>query len=324
MQRIEEYLIEENIPFEKNVSLIEKTWIKRGGIACFWITPTSINQLVCICMFLNTNRIQYHVVGYTSNLYFKNDYNPFVVISTIRLNKYEINNQYVTCECGVNVINLSNKCINFSLSGFEGLVSLPGTVASAVVNNSSCYGCSVSQMLLSIDFLDSNNRIVNIKKEDLDYKERTSIIKEKRMNGTILKIYLKSSISNDKKSLIDKSIKNKLHRKIYQEGPKLNLGSVFPSYVMSHFVNNTNKFILKLLSFFHKLVGDDIVVQNKFSIFFLFTLRGYGACVPYVSDKNMNCFIWKDEKADLAFEEYVRCIQKYSKCSEIEIEIIKN
>lgn len=46
MQTIKNKLRYFKIQFEENVPLKERTWIKTGGIASLWITPSNVKELV--------------------------------------------------------------------------------------------------------------------------------------------------------------------------------------------------------------------------------------------------------------------------------------
>lgn len=43
--QIKEFLSENNISYDENVSLSSKSWIKFGGIASLWISPKSVSEL---------------------------------------------------------------------------------------------------------------------------------------------------------------------------------------------------------------------------------------------------------------------------------------
>lgn len=54
----------------------------------------------------------------------------------------------------------------------------------------------------------------------------------------------------------------------------------------------------------------------------LLALYGYYDLDSYISDKNLNCFIWRDEKADEKFLRYKKFINKISTSNKLEVEII--
>lgn len=173
-------LISNQIFFEENISLKRKTWIKTGGVVKCWIEPNTIEQLSVVVRYLNEKNIYFEIVGHTSNLYFLNDYNPDIVISTRKVRNFTDNDDVLICDCGCIMKNLSRYCINKGYGGYEGLVDLPGTVAGAVFNNSSCFGSSLYELLLKIEYLKKDGEVITLFREDLEYQRRSSILKREQ------------------------------------------------------------------------------------------------------------------------------------------------
>ena len=139
MLNICDYLISNKINFEENVSLSKKTWLRTGGLCQYWISPDSIRELIDICQFLYKNGHVFEVIGQTSNMFFHNTYTTKIVISTISAKNYSIDGDVITVDCGVPVVKLAKEMLEQGYAGFYGLTGLPGTVASAIVNNASCF-----------------------------------------------------------------------------------------------------------------------------------------------------------------------------------------
>ncbi len=85
---ISKWLDENIIQYELNVDLTKKTWIKNGGIAEIYITPDNVGQLERVLLEITKLKARYILVGHTSNMFFSNSYNPFIIISTRKINKY--------------------------------------------------------------------------------------------------------------------------------------------------------------------------------------------------------------------------------------------
>lgn len=180
---IKDFLYKSRIPFEEHVLLSKKTWIKIGGVCTYWITPISVAQLTEVCRYLYVNNISFDIIGQTSNIYFHSSYNPKVVVSTILVNGYNIEGDTLICECGVSVIRLAKACMAAGYAGFYGLIGLPGTVGAAAVNNSGCFGCSISSMLITADVLMSDGTIRTFMKDDFGYEKRSSVFKKGEVGG---------------------------------------------------------------------------------------------------------------------------------------------
>lgn len=309
------FLAETGIPIEQDIALSKKTWIKTGGICACWITPTSVEQLTEVCRYLHINNIKFDIIGQTSNIFFHSTYNPEVIVSTVRVNTYWIEGNIITCDCGVNVMKLAKDCLTQGYAGFYGLVGLPGTVASAAINNAGCFECSISSMLVSADVLNQDGTIETISKEDFQYTHRSSAFKRGEKRGVVLSVKLKVSKANDIEEEFRKSEETKIYRKTRQEGPKLNLGSVFASLKRRHNIKNC---IVGTLSRFVSFWG--IYNQKKAYKKFLLMLYGYTDLDKYISDKNINTFVWRDSDAEPKFVRYKELIGKAFENLTIEIE----
>lgn len=309
------FLEDNKISYETNVSLADKSWLRTGGVVSFYISPISVGQLVDVCRWLYAHRVEFDVIGYTSNIFFHSTYHPKVVVSTIRLNNYEIKDDIVICDCGSSVIKLAKDCLTKGFAGFYGLIGLPGTVASAVVNNAGCFKCSIASMLLSADVLLPDGTIQIFKKEDFIYTHRSSVFKRGEKKGVILFVKLKLQRSDNIEEEKRKAEKTKIYRERHQEGYKNNLGSVFAAKMLRHNVRNiTIRVIVKVLKTFH--IANFMYIKKTIVL----RLYHYRNLNRYISDKNLNIFIWKDEFAEEAFDRYKQFMSKVYKDLEIEIE----
>ena len=309
------FLNNKEIPFEQNVPLSKKAWIRTGGICGCWITPTSIEQLAEVCRNLKSNGIKFDIVGQTSNMFFHSTYNPEVIVSTIHVNSYSTEGDVITCDCGTNVMKLAKDCLSQGYAGFYGLVGLPGTVASAAINNAGCFKCSISSMLVSADVLNPDGTIETITKEDFQYTHRSSAFKRGERQGVVLSVKLKVRKTANIEDEYRKSEETKIYRKTRQEGPKLNLGSVFASRKKRRNIRNL---LAGVLSKFVGLFG--IYSKNRAYRKALLMLYGYTDLDNYISGKQINCFVWRDRQAEQKFDRYKEFMGKVFDDLTIEIE----
>lgn len=301
--------------FEKNVSLSKRTWIKTGGLCKYWITPNSIQQLCDICRFLWNRNVYFDIVGHTSNIYFHSTYNPEIIVSTVKVKKNEIKDDVITCDCGVNVMELAKDCLSKGYAGFYGLVGLPGTVASAAVNNAGCFGCSISSMLISADILLPDGTVTTFSKEDFGYEKRSSRFKRGEVKGIILSVKLKLQKADNIEEERKKSEETKQYRKNCQEGPAKNLGSVFSKMKRRRNLKNV---IAKVVSL---IVGKkNVPAQRLVDKRMLLFLYGYRDLNNYISDRQINTFVWHDAEAEQKFERYKEFMAKVFRNLTIEIE----
>lgn len=181
---LKKILQENNIAFECNVPLAKKTWLKTGGIVSYWIEPDTVDKTINIAKLLDKVCLKYEVVGHTSNIYYVDGYNPNIIISTTKLNRYWFYDEYIIAECGVPVTKLSRECAEKGFKGFGGMVGLPGTVGAAACNNSSCFDCSISDLLIEAIFYNSESQTIEtMSYEDFHYSKRYSVLKGKIGRG---------------------------------------------------------------------------------------------------------------------------------------------
>lgn len=320
-EKIKCFLKDKKIPYEENISLKKKTWIHRGGNCSIYIIPSSIQQLKDIAFYLYKEKIKFLLVGHTSNLYILNSCDISVVISTIHCNKYEIKNNTILCECGVKVSRLAKNMSQQGISGFEYLHELPGTIAGAIYNNSSCKTNSISSLLVEADVITKDGNIVKMKFNDFEFNFRTSIFKEKRIDGIILKAILKIEKGNADE-FIKIAEETKKDRKKSLEGNANNLGCT----VNRPFVNGRMplkyRFALKLYSIYLKLFIKDNSSKVRKTKNFLCYIAGYKNLAKYISDKNKIVYMWLDDDADAQFSNYLEFMRKVYKTDKVEIEII--
>ena len=313
--QIKEFLINNNISYDENVSLANKSWIKFGGIASLWILPKSVGELEELCRYLYGNNIEYDLVGQTSNIFFHSTYNPQVVVSIVKVNGYSIEGNTLTCDCGCNVMKLAKEMLAEGYAGFYGLVGLPGTVASAAVNNAGCFSCSISEMLISADVLMPNGTIKTFAKEDFGYEKRSSKFKRGEVKGVVLSVKLKLIKAENIDEEYRKSEETKQYRKTNQEGPAKNLGSVFAKMTLKYNYKNRLAAIMATIA---TRIG--FKSKNKIHKRLLLWLYGYSDLTPYISDKQLNTFVWRDADAERMFVRYKEFMGKVFDDLTIEIE----
>ena len=313
--QIKDFLDNSRIPFEEQVLLSKKTWIKTGGVCTYWITPFSVVQLTEVCRFLYINNISFDIIGQTSNIYFHPSYNPQVVVSTIRVNGYSIEGDTLICDCGVSVIRLAKACLAAGYAGFYGLVGLPGTVAAAVANNAGCFNCSISSMLMGADVLMPDGTVKSFTKEEFGFEKRSSKFKRGEAKGVVLSVQLKLQKAESIEDEYKKSEKTKQYRETCQEGYANNLGSIYARKKLR--LNFENLLSLVAEKIVEVVGGSNPVLVKKHT---LLRLYGYRDLEHYISDKNINIFIWRDDNSEQAFERYKQFMSEMFRVLEIEIE----
>lgn len=268
-------------------------------------------------------------------MYFKNTYNPLIVISILNLNNIVFTENDIICDCGVKMTTLSKEAMKRGIVSYEGFIGLPGTVAGATYNNSGCYGSLISRVLKKVEILTHTGKIKILDVDEINYSHRTSDFKNGVIKCVILRTFFKIEYTDDIELFKQKADLNKQHRKNYQEGPKQNLGSIFTStpYLSVKLKDVPSEKLIGYLYYrisimlFRRLIKNhgskQVRVQKMMKSYFLF-LFDYQYLDKYISNRNINCFLWKDEDADFFFYDYLKFMKKITNNSPIEIEIKEN
>ena len=324
------YLDSLHIEYKTDVSMSERTWIHRGPQVPLYILPRNRDEMISVLEYLIGRGMDYLVVGHTSNIYLKDTFRTDAIVCTSKMTTYEDNGCNILCDAGVNISKLSKYCVEHGYAGFEGLVGLPGTVGAAIVNNSSCFNCCASDFLLDADVLIVNStgkcEIKTFMPSDFEFRHRSSNVKRKEKQAYILRVRFAIHKNLDIECLREKAKYNVEERKRTQEGKVQNLGSVFSGYKPNplSLTSLGAKNIFRVLRFRiwdHYNRNTDNYLKKR--IDYLLKLYGYSDLIKYVSIKNINCFIWKDDDADKAFERYQVFMHRYAKCEPMEIEIFE-
>lgn len=314
-EALKTFLDTTHVEYETEVALSQKTWIKTGGTCACWIIPHDVAQLTEVCRWLYREGLPFEVVGHTSNIFFHSTCSPTVVVCTTRVNDYSQEGNTVTCGCGTNVMRLSKDLLEQGYAGVCGLTSLPGTVASAVVGNAGCFKCSITALLQSLDCLLPDGTIKTYSREDLRLSQRSSAFKRGELEGVILSVRLHLEKAADVEEEKRKAERSAQWRKRNQEGPAKNLGSTFAVLKMRKNLRNITAVCIAHIGSKLRFGSYRHLLKKG-----LLRLYGYQRINAYVSDKNVNTFVWRDEQAERMFPIYKEMMNKIYNYATLEIE----
>ena len=308
------FLASNGIAFEEDVSLKTKTWIKRGGIAQVWVQPTKISDFKKLIIWCQQhNDIIYEVIGNASNCYFLNDYNPDLVISTLKLKKIHVSQNTIVCDCGYNMVKLAKYCVSNGIQGFEGFTGVPGTVAGAAINNSGCLDSVCSKIVKSVKIIHDAKEI-ELSNDEMKYENRNSILKSKKIIGIVTQVTFNAERANPQ--ILKKRVKEiEKRRKKFLENQYPNLGTTYS------YANFKIGFLEKIIRKIIDLSFLSSVMKRKLKNYIFLVLRNTKSFRRYISKYNVQCFTWRDEEADKAFFDYMDFFAKNSQESTLEIEV---
>ncbi len=179
------------------------TSFKIGGSADVFAIPASENELIDLIKFLREKDIIYYIVGKGTNLLVSDKGLRGCVVNIFEeMSKITVVGTKILAEAGALMVQLADEACNNNLTGFEPLCEIPGTVGGAVSMNAGAYDTEISDFIVSVDVIDENNKIRTLKKEELDFSYRHSIIEEKG--------YIVTKVRFDLKEGDEESIRKKM------------------------------------------------------------------------------------------------------------------
>jgi UDP-N-acetylmuramate dehydrogenase len=197
--------------FNQNVDLSKFSWFNLGGKAEFFFKPDNKDQLLEFIIEAKKNDLKVTILGAGSNTLFRDKGVKGVVIKLGSNFSYTKLVKKNILETGA--ATLDRKVANFakdnSLTNFEFLSCIPGSIGGAIIMNSGCYENDISKILLSIHVVDLKNCIEReIKRDDIKFLYRgTNLSKD----FIIISAKFQGSIKN--KDQIEKKQLNFIEKK---------------------------------------------------------------------------------------------------------------
>ena len=135
-----------------NEPMSKHTTFRTGGIADFLVIPQNKQEMIRI-LSLNCPKT---IIGNGSNLLVKDGGIRGMVIKTIGLSHFSIEDDMIISEAGVYLSRLANVAKEQSLAGLEFACGIPGTLGGAVMMNASAYGGETSNVVMETEYADKN------------------------------------------------------------------------------------------------------------------------------------------------------------------------
>ena len=207
-----------------NESLSKLSWFNLGGPAKILFRPKNLQELSIFLKEVKGAEV-IKILGAGSNTLVRDGGFNGVIIkfgkSFSHISLFDPN----TIIAGASILdkNVSSFALENSLSGFEFLSCIPGTIGGAVRMNSGCYGEEISKILVSLQVMDFKGNIKIIQSPDIKFHYRGSNLDENL-------IYISATLRGKKDDMLN--IKNKINnfvskKKITQPEKIKTCGSTF-------------------------------------------------------------------------------------------------
>jgi UDP-N-acetylmuramate dehydrogenase len=166
-----------------NEQLKHHTYTHLGGMADFYVTPESYEQVQEIVKLANEENIAFTLLGNGSNLIVKDGGIRGIVMNLQKLNEVRIEGNNLIAQSGARIIDASREALQVNLSGLEFACGIPGSVGGALFMNAGAYGGEVKDVLVSTLVVNREGDLLTLSAEELDLAYRTSNIPD---NGYIV------------------------------------------------------------------------------------------------------------------------------------------
>lgn len=170
----------------RNISFKEKCSFKIGGKIKYFVEIESIELLQKLIKYLYEQQIPYFILGNGTNILASDEDFDIVVISLKKLNKVQINEEIVEIQAGASSIYSGIYLVSLGYDAVLPLAMIPGSIGGGIYMNASCFGESMSDYLVRVDYLDKTGKICSITNFD-EFKYRRSPFMENK--GIIIKGY---------------------------------------------------------------------------------------------------------------------------------------
>ena len=209
----------------KNEKLSKYNWFNLGGPAEIFFKPQNETELKNFLIDIGNKDKKIHILGAGSNTLFRDHGFEGIVIKLGKGFSHAriLDNKKIEVGAATLDRQVSEFAYKNSLSGFEFLSCIPGSIGGAIAMNSGCYGYEISQIFSSLKAITLNGELKILNKDELKFFYRGSNLDK---NLIVLSVILEGYPS-DKDSIDSKKIKLLNEKKKSQPSKIKTCGSTF-------------------------------------------------------------------------------------------------
>ena len=156
---------------EANVPLAARTTLGVGGEAAWLFRPSDKANLIA-AMRLVPEGVTLFPLGRGSNVLISDSGIDGLVLDLGGVNTLTIEGETIKVGAGVRMSKLAQAAANYGLTGLEFMATVPGDLGGGVAMNAGAFGQQVSDVLLSVDVLHRDGRMICVSRDALDMRYR--------------------------------------------------------------------------------------------------------------------------------------------------------
>lgn len=147
------------------------TSLHLGGKTRYFLMAADADDISKALSFAKEDGIPSFIMGKGSNLLFSDDGFSGVVISTVNMKKVDVSYNKLIAQAGATLYDVINIAKESSLSGFESLVGIPGSIGGAAVMNAGAFDCEIGDYIKAVKVLRDEGEV---RIEDMRFAYRGS------------------------------------------------------------------------------------------------------------------------------------------------------
>ncbi|MBQ8681791.1 MAG: UDP-N-acetylmuramate dehydrogenase [Bacilli bacterium] len=222
---IKNFIKEHHLEYYEEANLKRYNTYRIETICKYLVFPKTKEELRDLLKYLNNSKERYIVLGNGSNVIFKNVYYDGVIIILTKLNKIIIDDDIIEVDAGYSLQKLALETCSLGLEGLEFACGIPGHIGASIAMNAGAYNSSLSEVVESVEVINSNYEFVTMTKEELEFDYRNSLFKREK-EYIIVSAIIKLNRGN-KAEILEKISKRRVKRIETQPLDMPSAGSVF-------------------------------------------------------------------------------------------------
>ncbi|NLC34133.1 MAG: UDP-N-acetylmuramate dehydrogenase [Erysipelothrix sp.] len=171
-----EYFSTKALDVKHNVELKDYLSLKIGGIADYFIEPSTIEEVQSAIDISKQLNLKYFIIGNGSNtLALDYGVRGLVIYLGKKFSKIELlPNNIIKAEAGALLKDVCIFAQQQGLSGMEALYGIPASVGGAIYMNAGAYDGEIKDVVMNVDFIDVNNEQLTLSNKESQFGYRNS------------------------------------------------------------------------------------------------------------------------------------------------------
>ena len=271
---------DENVRFEYDLK--KKNWFNIGGKTKVFFKANNLHELIKFLKIVN-NQEKIFILGAGSNTLISDDLFDGIVIKLGKNfnNISLLGDDVIIAGSAVTDKSLSDFAVKNSLSGFEFLSCIPGTIGGGIRMNAGCFNKEFKDILISVQAIDKSGNIITIPSREIKFEYRKNNLPE---NLIFLSASFKG-VKADSKKIEEETTRLKTEKEKSQPTRVKTSGSTFKNPILQ-----TQKKVWELIK-------ESVPLDTSFG----------DACI---SEKHCNFFV---NKGDASYDDMIKLIEFVSK-----------